>query len=174
DTFGESSAARRSWARKAAEAHRQYVDWFVGLEPIRQDRLIESVSQHRRSAPGFPEYRLRWILSRVGNAVYGIGSCLVRAADQTGLFTEYARLGNSSVEVFPEEAVKEWYKWLRSLPDFKFLRASRDLSSLIKENPDAEDSWREFHDFLGKYVNANPSVSDRWKPVRTRVSQWLD
>src|SRR6185295_12842812 len=172
-TFPADSQALRSWSRKAADAYQSYIDWFLGLDQERQDRLIQSDSQRSRSSSRFSEYRVRWILSRVGNAVVSLGASFVRVRDQSNLLVQYERLGTSAVEVFPEEAVKEWHKWLCALPDFKARRTPREIAKVTEEDPESADHWSDFQDFLERYLQLNPSVRNRWIPIKRRISQWL-
>jgi hypothetical protein len=179
-TFPNDAATTATWANQAAIQYQNYVEWFFSLDSGELDQLIVAVSGKDRSAPDFASYRRRWIRSRVGNVLAGLGNSYELAHAYSTLIDTYANIasncvaaGTSCIQAFPAEVVANWHKWLSSLPDFALQKQEAQIRALLRSDDDCKREWGAFRDFLDSYVNANPSVGPVWSPLRRKVTSWL-
>lgn len=166
---------RRSVAQASVDIYGRYLDWFVNLEAARQERLVRLLTRGPvdRDARSAARQRLSWLRARVGNALVGLGAALVRAGKAEEVPAAYASYARAGVQLFPDEAVRDWYKWLRAMPDFTRVHTAAELRILVGDHPEVAAEWELFRDFLPRYLQANPSIRSRWAPVMRRIDAWL-
>jgi len=164
--------ARRTWASDAAEAYSEYLTWFLGLSDTAQNRLIGILT--KSESPELSNTRGRWIRLRVGNVLHSMGAALIRAGGHEKLLSEYERLSGVSIEIFAAEVVKDWYKWLRTLPDYRRTRTAAEIRSLMVRESDYSERWITFSRFLAAYIEVSPSVRSEWQAIKERIEKWLD
>jgi len=174
-TFPNSPQATGVWTRRSVAAYRDYLNWFLNLSESRQARLIRVLTKSQQSpADEFRAERRRWLRARVGNVLNDMGTRLVKLKDYNSLLTEFGRLFQISVEIFPDEVVKDhWYKLLRAQPDFLRTRSRGEIRTVIASSPDSSDSWNAFKQFLILYIEANPSTRAYWAPILQEIVTWL-
>lgn len=173
-TFPADPPAMQTWASRAATAYGQHLDWFVGLDESRQNRLIRMLTRAQStSQEEFKRLRGTWLRSRVGNVLNSMGASFVRAQAHEQLFEAYERYSQVTIEIFPNEVSRKWHRCLRAQPDFRAEKRAPEIVEVIRENTDAFGRWEAFLSFLGFYIPANPSVRDEWLPVKRRIEQWL-
>lgn len=180
--FPGNDAATKTQAKKAAASYIAYLDWLLSLNPDRLSRLIDFLLLGERVPEGSPVFHLpksrpaeraAWLRTRPGGALVGLATCLVRAQEHDRILAEFSRMGARSTEIFNEEAVDEWYKWIRAYPDYKRLMQNSEVVEKVKLDPGFVDILESFDRFLKSYCLRNPSAADRWTEVRGRVLTWL-
>lgn len=173
-TFPRDPQATQTWANAAACAYGEHLDWFLSLDELRQNRLIRTLTKTQSiSEEEFKKQRGTWLRSRIGNVLNSMGASFVRAQAHEELFDAYERYSQVTIEIFPNEVSRKWYKWLRAQPDFQAEKREPEIVRLIRESADVCGRWEAFRSFLGLYIPANPSVKDEWLAVKRRIDQWL-
>jgi len=173
-TFAGEPQALRYRSSEAAKSYADYLEWFLNLPEERRDRLIRVLTKNQGTAQeAFRPARRRWLRSRPGNVLMGLGAACVVAGAQDELLLKYAEYFRENVEIYPNQVAREWWKWLRALPDFKRSRSDAEIRALIAEDRDVRSHWEVFGEFLGAFVPANPSVRRNWEPVMRGIERWL-
>lgn len=173
-TFPNDPQATRRWARGAADAYGEYLDWFLSLSDAQQNRLIRILTQTQRAAEDeFRPVRGKWLRTRVGNVLNSMGVSFVRAQAHEDLLGAYDRFFRMTIEIFPNEVAKKWYKWLRAKPDFQVAKPDAEIKALVVRDADCFSQWEAFKEFLEAFIPVNPSVRAEWEAVVRRIRQWL-
>jgi hypothetical protein len=103
-----------------------------------------------------------------------MAACLVRIREQTQVFDIFEATWDAHVDCLPHQAAKEWYKWLLQQPELAAAdRSEAAIQIAMISIPSSSDHWRAFDSCLLHYVQANPSVSERWQPHLKRIERWL-
>jgi hypothetical protein len=174
ESFPEGSPAMQRWARDAAAAYGSYIEWVLGLDTTRRTQLIRLlVANQAMTESEFRAERGKWLRGRVGNVLNGLGTTLIRANRHNEMFGAYDRSFRESIEIFPNEIARKWYRWLRRKPDFARDRVDAEIKRLIKNDDESSSQWTAFGEFLESFVAANRSVEGEWIGVRNRIVQWL-
>lgn len=178
-TFTSNSEGSKNWALKAAYSYGEYVRWFLILSEDRKNNLICKLIQ-ACSSEGFEEKKRKWILTRLGGgALYNMSNSFIIAGKYESLITEHEKFFNEyqSIEIFPHESVKQWYKWLRAQPDFLIDRGDQEVSKVMTDCNLCRDHWINFDSFLGSYIPIIPEtlvdLKDYWKNESRKVKEWL-
>lgn len=175
-TLNKTAPGSKKWATDAAKAYNEYIEWFLDLSKARQNALVKVWAKERGvSESDFDENERRKSLrKRMGNVLQALGACFVRADTPKELLDSYSRYTQQqqNIEIFPDEVVDEWYKWLQVLPDWQS-KPDKKIQTLIVENPQCSKAWRVFKTLLTAYTQANPSVQDDWYPILQKVTKWL-
>jgi hypothetical protein len=173
-TFPDRSDAARKWAKEAAEAYGQYLRWFLDLSEERRDHLIRQYTDTEKATEAkFREARRTWLRRRIGNVLHSMAASFVRAELHRQALEELDRLFRESIEIFSDEVARQWHKWLRAYPDFRFAKSDAQIQGLIGQYPEYSSAWEAFRDFLDAFLNVNPSVRAQWAPVRQKIEKWL-
>lgn len=173
-TFPNDPQATQRWAHGAADAYGEYLDWFLSLSDAQQNRLIRILTQTQRAPEDeFRPVRGRWLRTRVGNVLNSLGVSFVRAQAHEELLGAYDRFFRMTIEIFPNEVAKKWYKWLRAKPDFQVAKLDAEIKALVLRDADYLSQWEAFKEFLETFIPANPSVRTEWEAVVRRIRQWL-
>jgi hypothetical protein len=173
--FPEDSQPRREWSKKAAEAFTRYLDWFQTLGSERVDTAIRKLKgAEGLSEEAFAEIRRRFLRERIGNAINSMSQSHLGARDHAAFFASLEAHIELPVEAFPKQVVEEWYKWLRSQPDFRFLRESdQEVATAIQSQESCRTRWRLFSTFLGRYAAQSDFHRAAWDSVQERITRWL-
>ncbi|MFB3818223.1 MAG: hypothetical protein ACE147_11215 [Candidatus Methylomirabilales bacterium] len=173
-TFAADPPALRYRAGEAAKAYADYLDWFLSLSEARRNRLIAFLTKTQEApAEAIRAERRRWMRSRPGNVLMGMGAAFVDARAQDELLLKYGEYFREGVEIYSNQVAREWRKWLRALPDFKAARSDAQVRALIAEDAEVRSQWEVFGEFLAAFVQANPSVKREWDAIARRIEQWL-
>src|SRR5712692_6375598 len=136
---------QRTWAADAAEAFEQYLEWFLLLSEENRDRMIRILLRAQSvSDADFKRDRGKWLRKRVGNALHSLGVAYVRADQHESLLVSYERHAQESIEIFPNEVVRKWYKWLRARPEFQRDKQDAEIRELIASDSDISAQWTTF------------------------------
>ncbi len=179
DTYARShrasSPVARSYSQQAAEAFEAYLDFVKGLSADQFELAIRRLKQaERMSDAQFAPIRASFLRGRIGNAINSMSQSRIRAGDYAGFFDSLEEFANLPIECFPREVVLEWYKWLRSQPDFGHERqVSEEIVAVISQNNDCRHRWSTFVAFLERYVNQGGPQRTRWHPILDRARAWL-
>ena len=173
----QDPSARQRWLATTAEAYKDYLSWFESLTEDQIDRLVMSVTQAKKvQNPEFPAIRRTWLRERVGNVIGALGITYEDRRQFLGLITEYQEIGDRNYDkyalLFPNQAVQNWFKYLRAMPEFAADKNDSQIRMSLEQR-DVAGAWESFRDFLKGYIKANPSVRGQWTPVVTKISQWL-
>ncbi len=180
-TFPPGTDPAMKWAKQAAEQYQNYLEWFFALQPSDVTALYIAVKHVDPGAPDLERLQGAWLRQRVGNVLNSLGNAYELAQSYTAMLDTYSSLcGQPSewnkicVQSFPTQVIEKWYRWLRSMPDFKGERSTTDLKSVLQSREDCFQEWSMFADFLTQFLEANPSARTSWEKRRQMVQSWLE
>ena len=177
DEYGgtlEEPRSVRAWKIAAANGYQDYVDWFSDLGADRQNILIATIKKTSTTASTFKRTQTDWLRLRVGGILCRLAACLVVAQQQNHMFDIYEVTCQTHAEFFPDQATREWYKWLLQQPTFApMIMSEADIEKNISTFPNSLGHWQAFDSCLSRYIQLNPSVSEAWQPSLKRINKWL-
>jgi hypothetical protein len=149
----------------------------MNLTEEEKNQLIISVKHIGATDPDFSNMKRRWLRERVGNVIGGLGITYEETRKPQDLLSVYQDLTEGQdvdayAEVFPDQVVFNWFKYLRAMPEFKASKRDSEIRASLSD-PEVAESWETFRRFLNIYVRMNPSVRDQWGPWLERINKWL-
>jgi len=168
------------WYQTTQAAYRDYLSWFMSLTEKQKDQLIAGDTHISAADPDFDNVRRGWLRRRIGNVIGGLGITYEETHRLSDLVSVYQELAEQDpdayAKVFPEEIVSNWFKYLRTMPEFKASKGPSEIQAAISDphEPQVAESWEAFRRFLNTYVRMNPSIRDQWGPWLGRLNKWLN
>jgi hypothetical protein len=107
-----------------------------------------------------------------------MGNAFIKAQKYEELFVQYENVvdRDKSAEIFPDEAVQNWYSWLQRQPNFPSADlGGATIKQVIQDCSRCKSHWMIFNGFLNDYYI--PIISDpfatNWKNEKIRITEWL-
>lgn len=177
EKYGASFAdrmAQQTWATEAAKAFGDYLSWYLSLSDAKRDRMIRILLRLQGARDEeFKAERAKWVRRRIGSVLNMLGTAYVRAEQHEEMFASYEQHSADTIEIFPSEVARKWYRWLRTKPDYRRQRPDAEIRNLIATDAEARDRWGAFKDFLTSFSRANPSARQEWDGPIRRIGAWL-
>lgn len=177
--FTANTKGREKWSLYAARAYHDYIDWFLTISSDRQTTLIAKLINVEPTDPNFEDKKRSWLRTRIGGALRSVGNIYVREGKPEELINCYENCfdSNKRADIFANEVVGEWYKWLLAQPDYKITATHYQAKLLISQCPACKNRWALFKDFLDKFIltisDASYNIKEYWITESGRINEWV-